>query len=175
MDDSGAATTRRVSIFSYVMLSLFVLSALLFLVFTFVRQGQDFNLTRTYVDGVPYQANATGVVAAEGRVMVHRTEPFIDWDILHSGLGHIVSLDIFGPVRPDDPLSGPVKLVLCRAGSTFPCLFSGANRLHQRIYTTPALRTLLVDVPHILDDLHLYKLRINTTAHPDGALFFRFR
>ena len=172
------ATERRISVFAFVMLSLFLVSALLFLVFTFVRQGQDFNLARTYVVGQPLsplssEVNLTGTYA-EGRVLFHRTHPFIEWDIVHSGVGTVVSLDIFGPIDPAQPTEGPVKAVLCRTGSSFPCLFQGPNRIRQRIQTTPGLRPLLNDVAHILDDLHLYKLRLNTTAYPEGAFFFRF-
>lgn len=171
----SAKQQTRITIFAFVMLSLFLVSGLVFLVLTFAFRSNADNLVRTSVVGRPdlvFPGPGDPLARAEGRIQFHLTHPFIEWEIFHTA-GSVLSLDILGPVRPDEPRDGPVKLVLCRAGTPAPCLFTGPNTLVQRITASTTGEMLSNVVADITDNLHQYKLRINSTAFPDGSLACR--
>lgn len=173
----GTRAQARITIFAFIVMSVFIAGAIIFLVLTFIRQGQDFNLKHHCIVGesslvFPGPGAVAPPAYGEGKISFHRTEPYIEWNILHD-LGTVTELDIFGPVSTVNPLVGPVFVVLCKTGTTAPCLFPTPNTLVQRITAAVTSQPLLDIVKALSDHPESYKLRVKTVVFPDGALVFR--
>lgn len=159
----GGRRTRRITCFAFIIMSIILVSAFVFLCLTFIRSSDYIVLRRYCVNGIGVDPSRY----LNGPVAFHRTEPYVEWDMFHSPFS-VGSVDIIGPVTSANPLSGPLYVRLCATGTTAPCIFASGTNLKQRINQLSTGQPLDDIVDRIVERPHMYKLRVNELL-PNGT------
>jgi len=165
-----------VRIYSYVVLTVLVISAFMFLVLAVWNRDDSLVLKKICVQGdpalvFPGPGAPSPPAYLGGYTSFHKTEPYIEWNMFHGSLGGTVTaIDIIGPVFDTNPLNGPVIITVCDITTTVACVATTPNTLVQKITQTDLGFPIDDIVDKITANLERYKLRVRTTTFPGGAI-----